>query len=184
MERIQICGGPGAGKSTLARRLGERLNLRVADLDDLYWNPGWHEASPEQFNARIAEAVSGRRWVLAGNYLEATPSLVWPRLTMMIVLDLPLHLRIARLVRRAVERRLTRQTCCNGNAGRITHAFHHDGVLRYSLRTRAERCAAYAGWHELDALRHVHLVHLRSPAEVAAFIAHIEHRSAATILAR
>jgi adenylate kinase family enzyme len=184
MERIQICGGPGAGKSTLAGLLGERLNLRYSDLDDLYWDPGWREATPAQFHERIADAISGRRWVLAGNYLEATASLVWPRLTMLIVLDLPLPLRMTRLVRRAVGRRLTRQTCCNGNAGRLTHALHHDGVLRYSLRTSAERRAAYASWPELDALRHVNLVHLRSPAEVAAFVAHIEHRTVATILAR
>lgn len=184
MERIQICGGPGAGKSTLAALLGERLNLRYSDLDDLYWNPRWHEATPEQFNARIADAVSGRRWVLAGNYLEATPSLVWPRLTMLIVLDLPLALRLTRLVRRAVGRRLTRQTCCNGNSGRLTHALHRDGVLRYSLRTSAERRATYSSWQGLDALRHVNLVHLRSSAEVAAFVAHIEQRTAATILAR
>src|SRR5688572_7035856 len=160
MERIQICGGPGAGKSTLAALLGERLNLRYSDLDDLYWDPGWREATPQQFSARIADAVSGRRWVLAGNYLEATPSIVWPRLTMLIVLDLPLPLRLSRLVKRAVQRRLTRQTCCNGNKGRLAHALHRDGVLRYSLRTSGERRAAYAGWHGLDALRHVNLVHL------------------------
>jgi hypothetical protein len=184
MERIQICGGPGAGKSTLAAWLGERLNLRYSDLDDLYWNPGWREATPEQFKSRIAEAIVGRRWVLAGNYLEATPALVWPRLTMLIVLDLPLPLRLTRLVRRAVGRRLTRQTCCNGNAGRLMHALHRDGVLRYSLRTNAERRAAYDSWPSIDALRHVNLVVLRSPAEVAAFVTHIEQATAATILAR
>ncbi|MDP6064453.1 MAG: (d)CMP kinase [SAR202 cluster bacterium] len=36
MHRIAIVGSAGTGKSTLARRLGELMGLRVIHLDALY----------------------------------------------------------------------------------------------------------------------------------------------------
>ena len=40
-KRILILGCGGAGKSTLARRLGAATGLPVVHLDGLYWQPGW-----------------------------------------------------------------------------------------------------------------------------------------------
>lgn len=39
-KRILILGCGGAGKSTLARRLGAATGLPVVHLDGLYWQPG------------------------------------------------------------------------------------------------------------------------------------------------
>ena len=47
MERILIIGCGGAGKSTLARRLGEKTGLPVVHLDKLYWRPGWQHVTRE-----------------------------------------------------------------------------------------------------------------------------------------
>ena len=41
MRRIAIIGAGGAGKSTLARQLGEVLGIEVIHLDALFWKPGW-----------------------------------------------------------------------------------------------------------------------------------------------
>jgi len=40
MDRIMIIGCGGAGKSTLARKLGEKLSIPVVHLDKLWWKPG------------------------------------------------------------------------------------------------------------------------------------------------
>ncbi|CAN5686044.1 hypothetical protein BH24CHL4_BH24CHL4_24990 [soil metagenome] len=45
MQRVTIVGSAGLGKSTLARRLGTLLDLPVAHLDTLYWQPGWAQPS-------------------------------------------------------------------------------------------------------------------------------------------
>ena len=37
MRRVLVLGCPGAGKSTLARSLGEALSLPVVHLDKLWW---------------------------------------------------------------------------------------------------------------------------------------------------
>jgi adenylate kinase family enzyme len=37
MKRVLVVGSGGAGKSTLARRLGGRLGVEVIHLDRFYW---------------------------------------------------------------------------------------------------------------------------------------------------
>ena len=68
MERILIIGCGGAGKSTLARKLGEKLGLPVVHLDRLFWHPGWVESSKEEIDARIIEELEKPRWIIDGNY--------------------------------------------------------------------------------------------------------------------
>ena len=53
MERILIIGCGGAGKSTLARQLGERTGLPVVHLDQLFWHPGWVESTKDEIDAKI-----------------------------------------------------------------------------------------------------------------------------------
>ena len=184
MERIQICGGSGSGKSTLARRLSSGLGIPFADLDDLFWEPGWQEAPKAVFTARVQAAVSGPRWVLAGNYLDVTAAVVWPRLTTLIVLDLPLPTMFWRSLKRTLLRGITGSPCCNGNTESLLRLFHRDGVLRYLVRTWSARRARYREFASLAALRHVDVVHLTRPADVAAFIARRSDRTSSTAGAR
>ena len=60
MERIAIIGPGGAGKSTLARRLGERLGLPVIHLDAEHWRPGWVETPADEWK-RKGPHVAGMR---------------------------------------------------------------------------------------------------------------------------
>jgi len=56
-DRIHIIGGPGAGKSTLARRLGATLGLPVHTLDTVAYE------GPE-FTARSREAAESGLFIL------------------------------------------------------------------------------------------------------------------------
>ena len=47
MERILMIGCGGAGKSTLARALGEKLGLPVVHLDKLWWTGNWENVPLE-----------------------------------------------------------------------------------------------------------------------------------------
>ena len=68
MERIVIIGCGGAGKSTLARQLGEKLNIPVVHLDKLWWKPDWVESSREEFDAKLADALAKPQWIMDGNF--------------------------------------------------------------------------------------------------------------------
>ena len=69
MERIMIIGCGGAGKSTLARQLGEKLNLPVVHLDQIWWAPGnWQHLEREEFDKMLKAEVEKPQWILDGNF--------------------------------------------------------------------------------------------------------------------
>ena len=42
-RRVAVIGTSGAGKTTFARHVSERLGLDHVELDALFWLPGWIE---------------------------------------------------------------------------------------------------------------------------------------------
>ena len=76
MERIIIIGCGGAGKSTLARQLGEKLDIPVVHLDKLFWKPGWVETPPEEFDRKLAKELEKPKWIMDGNFNRTMPERV------------------------------------------------------------------------------------------------------------
>ena len=69
MERILIIGCGGAGKSTLAKKLGEKTGLPVVHLDQIYWSPGnWQHLEKDEFDALLMQELQKPRWILDGNF--------------------------------------------------------------------------------------------------------------------
>lgn len=73
MERILIIGCGGAGKSTLARQLGEKLDIEVVHLDKLFWQPGWVERSDEEFDVILEQELEKPKWIMDGNFNRTMP---------------------------------------------------------------------------------------------------------------
>lgn len=103
-SRIVVLGPSGAGKSTLAARLADLLATGCIDLDAMHWLPGWRRPDPDDFRRRVAAAVEGSGWVVAGNYESVGPDLIWPRADTFAWLDLPLRVVLPRILRRAWRR--------------------------------------------------------------------------------
>ena len=69
MERVMIIGCGGAGKSTLARKLGEKTGLPVVHLDQIWWAPGnWQHMQREEFDEILLSEMEKPQWILDGNY--------------------------------------------------------------------------------------------------------------------
>ena len=99
MQRLAIIGPGGAGKSRLARELGQRLDLPVIHLDDLFWQPGWVEPDRDEWEALNRELVQGERWILDGNY-GGTMEIRLAAADTIVFLDPPPLLCIWRVTRR------------------------------------------------------------------------------------
>ena len=171
MARIQIIGGSGSGKTTLGRALAARLGLPFADLDDLYWEPGWREVGHDELKRRVAPIAAQDDWVIAGNYGATAEVLLWPRLTKLVVLDLPYTKLMRRCVWRTLHRGLSGTPCCNGNHESVLRLLHHDGVVRYLHRTWRKRHTRYATLATESALRHAQVVRLTSQRAIDAWLA-------------
>jgi adenylate kinase family enzyme len=92
-----IVGAPGAGKSTLARRIGMRLGLPVHHVDRIHWLPGWVER-PRPGKVEMARAVeAGERWVFEGGLSETWPGRA-ARADVVIWLDMAVPLRLWRAI--------------------------------------------------------------------------------------
>lgn len=104
MERVLILGSPGAGKSTLSRELARLTGRPLYHLDKEYWQPGWVEPSPEEWQARLVELCAEPRWVIDGNY-GGSMELRLRRADTVVLLDYPTWLCLYRSLRRFVRYR-------------------------------------------------------------------------------
>lgn len=68
MKRILIIGSGGAGKSTLARRLGEITQIPVIHLDRLYWKPGWVKTGKDEWSEIVRREIEKETWIIDGNF--------------------------------------------------------------------------------------------------------------------
>jgi adenylate kinase family enzyme len=88
MRRILVIGSPGAGKSTLARRLAEGLDLPLIHLDREYFGPGWTTPPRAEWQGRVEALAARPEWVMDGNY-SSTFDLRVPRAQAVVWLDVP-----------------------------------------------------------------------------------------------
>jgi putative MATE family efflux protein len=98
LRRIAIMGGAGAGKSTLARRLGDELGLPVIHLDRLAYGPGWARRGSDAMSAGLAPLLEDS-WIVDGTYGEAS-SLTLPAADLVLWLEQPVWLRLFRAWRK------------------------------------------------------------------------------------
>jgi len=105
VRRVVILGPGAAGKSTLARRLGEVTGLEVIELDKVFWQSGLVARSAEAWTAIQAELAARPGWIMDGDL--GPHDVLEPRLKAsdtVVVLDVAPWRCIWRAIRRSRER--------------------------------------------------------------------------------
>ena len=114
LQRIHIIGGPGSGKSFIARQLSQRFGIPGCNLDELFWD----QAAPRygvraetvERDAKLLAITQEQQWIIEGVYYGwLRPS--FERADRIFVLRVNVFLRDWRIVKRYVSRKFgTRPT--------------------------------------------------------------------------
>lgn len=168
MRNVLVIGSSGAGKSTFARQLGERLGIEAIHLDAAFWKPGWVESNDEEFREKVAALVARDRWVMDGNYSH-TLDLRLPKTDTIIYLDIPRHICVWRVAKRVVRTYgRSRPDLGEGCPERLDPAFLK-WVWDYPKEREAKNQAI------LDEQRaEKQVIVLRNSSEIQGFLANIE----------
>lgn len=150
-RRVVVLGTSGSGKSTLAARLAEVLGTEHVELDAFNHGPNWIPRPAEEFAANVAEVAARPDWVVDGNYISRVSETLWPRADLVVWLDLPLRVILARIVRRTVRRIRARTTLWGGNQERWSALIGRDSLLLWAIQSqRAHQAELPAKLAELD----------------------------------
>lgn len=171
MRRVLVLGCPGAGKSTLARSLGEALSLPVVHLDKLWWKSGWINRTEGEFDALLDAVLLGEEWVIDGNYLRTLPRRL-ERCDAVVLLDYPRRVCLFRALRRILSwRGRTRPDMAADCPERLDGEFVR-WIWEFHRTQRPQVLELLDGW---TGEKHV----FRSPKDCARFLAKLEREGQA-----
>ncbi len=166
MQRILIIGNAGAGKTTLARLLAQKLDLPLVHLDRLFWHGNWQQQDRDTFDALLQAELEKPAWIIDGNFSRTLPHRL-RYCDAVIYLDLPTWVCLTgitwRIFRYWKKTRPDMGGCCPEQFDKQKRALYR-GVLQYNKRNRQKIYQLLA-----DAT-HAKVIVLRSRKQIRTFL--------------
>ena len=173
-KRILVYGVTGSGKTTLARQIGEVTGLPWHSADDeIGWLPGWVERPRDEQRDLASRISSADEWVLDTAYGHWR-DIILPRTELIVALDYPRLVSLARLLRRTARRVVTRELACNGNRESLLQALSSQSIVAWHFRSFARNRERIAAWQADPSAPPV--VRLRSPRMTEEWLAALRDR--------
>lgn len=172
-RRVLCFGATGSGKSTLAVALGESLGLPVVLIDEVCWEPGWVQPPRDELDRRVLPLLDRERYIVDSVYgLHNAYALA--RVDVVVALDYPRPISLARLLRRTWHRVRTREAVCNGNVETIGRVTSSDSIIAWHFRSWRSKRARMRTWHRNPLQPPVLL--LRRPSDADALLSAVAHQ--------
>ena len=175
-KRVVVLGLTGAGKTTFSRQLAFILGCKHIELDSLFWEANWAQATADIFRERVAESLSGDSWVVDGNYSKVR-DLTWGKADTLIWLDYPLLLTLWRLLRRTWRRVVSNELLWNGNRERWKHQFTRDSLFLWALKSYRKQHCQYPILFRQPEYAQLNIIHLHSPKAAREWLENIQPMS-------
>lgn len=166
MKRIIILGPGNAGKSTLAAKLGGKLNLPVHHLDKYFWKEDWVMATDQEQTEIHDALIKEDRWVIDGGFSNLLDDRL-ARADTVVLLNFPRRVTIPRWFRRMwMNRSKSRSDMGGNNVERFNWEYMRMLINSKDQSARAERIS--------QAAPHVKVYLLSNARQVHDFLAQAE----------
>jgi adenylate kinase family enzyme len=161
MQRVAIVGLPGAGKTTLALKLGALTGLEVLHADGMFWRPGGIRMSDAERQTKLRVVLDRASYIFEGAHgwtfgprIAHCDTVIW--------MDIGLFQRLRNVIRR---RRPTSDAVREGGNRQRSAVYFWPRFMLTQVEDGLDLTAALARRHESS-----RLIHLRSHAEAQAFL--------------
>jgi adenylate kinase family enzyme len=176
MQRINVVGTSGSGKTTVARRTAEALGFPHVELDELHWGPNWEEPPVDVFREHVSEATRENLWVVDGNYSKVR-DIVWGRADTVVWLDYSFTRVFLRLLWRTLRRLVLRERLWNDNRESLTMALSKDSILLWAINSYPRRKKEYPMLMSSPEYAHIRFFRHSLPSETEEWLKSLANSS-------
>ena len=172
LQRINVVGSSGSGKSTFSRKLSTILSVTHIEIDAIFWQPNWQEPEEDIFCSKLSAEISPlSNWVLDGNYTRTIP-IKWKNVQVVIWLDYSFIRTVFQAIKRAVTHAFSQKELWagTGNKGTWRRLFSKDSIVLHTIKTHNKVRRKYELLMSDKSYSHIEFVRFRSPKESGQFL--------------
>lgn len=176
LQRINVVGTSGSGKSTFSKKLSLVLGFPHIEMDALFWLPNWTQPSNEVFLEKLKKSLDQEKWILDGNY-DRSRSVKWQNVQTVILLELPFARTLCQSIIRAISRIKSGEEIWPNTGNKETFYqtfFSRESILLWMIQNRNVYLKRFEQARTDPNYSHIQFIRLSSNQEINQFIKEIK----------